>query len=1021
MTLALYGKSKHRQGVLLLGGIVAILLAVAAALLTVTLASAHTISKQVKTPTCADPSWSVFVKSDNNFGTDYWEVVLTTTSGSPTLDEPYSPYLVLGNTTLVDESGSGDVNFAGNAQLFRGSFGSSIAVGTFTWWILPPSATDDEIYRLDTFPGAYAVGRIIKWDNELMKITAVDNSGGWGGLNTLTVERGFAGTTIASHNTNYDLFPDISVWTRQDNTADDTESWNLNFDVDSCILKQVAYVDVANSEVSWTVQVKNDSQTAQTFHIEDTDDSAVLNSTSNCTNNPAPDDSDPWTCTVPGNTTATLYITTSIQLDRCAGGEFENTVILRNAPGQTIAQSTGTTAVKGDPAYCNREIRVCKIIEDNGDSDADDGVFGGDVRTSQTEEDFGPLDDLGQDFNFPEQQEGSQTLQCDTIEVPKGGSFELVEWKKPAGWDDAPGYPKYQVDDGPILSTSGNTTGIIDEDEVVDVVFLINREEPSDRDIEIHKFFLNTGPYTPTEADLPPIEGLPNGAVLKDSGFVDSPDNTHYRWVYTIPFDADTSGIDEGTPPNGWLEVTGNNCVVALNGLGAEYNAQFEEQVALQRIWVFCNVPYGTLIINKTDGTSDGSTLWDFTVDNLPSTGVDGVTALDNTPQASENTPSSQTLIPLGAGALFVEEVDFRLEAECAEANTYFSAVIAPNPDQTLDFPGDTVVWNFSNQPCGVLGTGGILIEKWEDVNGDGIISAGDQRLPGWTFTTTGGGIPGPNQVRVTNASGQITEYISGFDAGTVLTTSETLQPGWVFVGSDVDGGPMTNDASPDVVIVGGETIIVRFLNERARVNIVATKTIFNNANPAGANGGAGWTFTLTGCGIAPSQKTTDASGSVSWNNLPAAINCTYTVTETQKAGWVADQISRTAAPINDGETVTLGFINRQIEGCVNINDCPQTFDETPTPTNTPVTPTNTPETGETPTTEPTATNTPDEDIAGERTPGPGDPTPQAPDTGAGLGSTAAGWNILLIIAGLIAISGGLSMIAIGRRPVRQD
>src|SRR5690606_35845700 len=120
------------------------------------------------------------------------------------------------------------------------------------------------------------------------------------------------------------------------------------------------------------------------------------------------------------------------------------------------------------------------------------------------------------------------------------------------------------------------------------------------------------------------------------------------------------------------------------------------------------------------------------------------------------------------------------------------------------------------------------------------------------------------------------------------------------------------------------------------------------------------------------------------------------------------------------GETATLTFVNRQLEGCTNINDCePVTFETpTPTPTNTPVTPTNTPDPDETPTEDPTATNTPEEGVEGEKTPGPGgQATPIAPDTGAGFGgSTSAGMNVLLIIAGLIAISGGLSFIALGRR-----
>src|SRR5690606_28703834 len=127
------------------------------------------------------------------------------------------------------------------------------------------------------------------------------------------------------------------------------------------------------------------------------------------------------------------------------------------------------------------------------------------------------------------------------------------------------------------------------------------------------------------------------------------------------------------------------------------------------------------------------------------------------------------------------------------------------------------------------------------------------------------------------------------------------------------------------------------------------------NANPAGANGGAGWTFTLSGCGVGPLQATTDATGTVSWNDLPPAVGCSYTITESARAGWIADQISKSTSPNDPGETATLTFVNRQLEGCTNINDCePVTFETpTPTPTNTPVTPTNTPDPDETPTEDP--------------------------------------------------------------------
>src|SRR5690606_4216992 len=232
-----------------------------------------------------------------------------------------------------------------------------------------------------------------------------------------------------------------------------------------------------------------------------------------------------------------------------------------------------------------------------------------------------------------------------------------------------------------------------------------------------------------------------------------------YQWVLSVP--NGTSGEITETVPAFWYQVEPTTCTVGEPQGSQTAELLIETQQAAD--CTFVNAPYGRLVINKTDGTSDGSLLWDFTVQNLPANGVDG-SSLNSNPQASGNTSSIQDFVPLGTGNLFVEEDDFRLESACATANTYFSAVVAPNPDQQLTFPGDEVVWNFSNQPCGVLGTGGILIEKWEDVNGDGIISAGDQRLPGWTFTTTGEGIGAGQQVRVTNGIGQITEYVSGFE-----------------------------------------------------------------------------------------------------------------------------------------------------------------------------------------------------------------------------------------------------------------
>jgi uncharacterized repeat protein (TIGR01451 family) len=79
------------------------------------------------------------------------------------------------------------------------------------------------------------------------------------------------------------------------------------------------------------------------------------------------------------------------------------------------------------------------------------------------------------------------------------------------------------------------------------------------------------------------------------------------------------------------------------------------------------------------------------------------------------------------------------------------------------------------------------------------------------------------------------------------------------------------------------------------------------------------------------------------------------------------------------------------------------------TPTATVVPPTNTP-----------VPPTPLSTVAGERTPGPvstvaGEKTPGPPQTGSGLGSQAGSINVFLAVVGLLALSAGLTLVAVGR------
>jgi hypothetical protein len=201
-------------------------------------------------------------------------------------------------------------------------------------------------------------------------------------------------------------------------------------------------------------------------------------------------------------------------------------------------------------------------------------------------------------------------------------------------------------------------------------------------------------------------------------------------------------------------------------------------------------------------------------------------------------------------------------------------------------------------------------------------------------------------------------------------------------------------------------------------VNIEVNKTEISLATPAGAPGN-GWSFTLTGCGITPQVAATGANGKATFSDLPPAVGCSYTVTETVKSGWSAINPVQVTAPAAAGQTAVLNFTNVKIEVCTNCTTIVTPTPTPPTPTATPTPKTPAPETPtatpETPTQKPT-----EEATAGARTPGPGQ-TPIAPSTGNGfMGNGPAGMNMLLALVGLLALSLGATILAIGRRSSRR-
>jgi hypothetical protein len=159
----------------------------------------------------------------------------------------------------------------------------------------------------------------------------------------------------------------------------------------------------------------------------------------------------------------------------------------------------------------------------------------------------------------------------------------------------------------------------------------------------------------------------------------------------------------------------------------------------------------------------------------------------------------------------------------------------------------------------------------------------------------------------------------------------------------------------------------------------------------------------VAGCGTSI-NKVTDGTGTAVFSNLAPADSCAYTVTETDTEGFTVSYSPGQVVTPGPGETATVNVKNTRLPG----------------PTPPPPTPTNTP----------TATATPEEPeptetVAGEKTPGPTETptkepgvisTPIAPETGTGYNSGGAAGSIGLALLGLLAVTGGMTLMAFGRR-----
>jgi hypothetical protein len=419
---------------------------------------------------------------------------------------------------------------------------------------------------------------------------------------------------------------------------------------------------------------------------------------------------------------------------------------------------------------------------------------------------------------------------------------------------------------------------------------------------------------------------------------------------------------------------------------------------------VFChfNEAVGTVIVQKVDsvpGTQD----WHFNVHRVVQNSVDESFAITNS--------GSEVLSPVPLGTYEATEEEARLQVECPDdpgADDYYTTLATPN-GTTLTAPGQTITFIFTNQPCpDVEATGILVIEKWNDLDGDGLRDAGEPAIGGWQMTVTGPQFPG-GATFATDATGTEATNpnfgkvaLPGILAGTYIVT-ESMQSGWHQTGLLLDGAAQAVSMTIVATVVDDPELddletVVAFGNRRLG-SIRVTKLVNDQQGTATV---AGWTFQLTGgCNGVATSATTGASGVVVFDNLEPTDICgtPYLVSET---GANTDGFS-----VSPSATQMVDVVPAQQSSVTFTNTRGITTFVAPTPTPT-TPPTDEPE-------DPTVTPEPTEDVAGEITPG-AQPTPIAPATGTGAVAAHTAPAVLALLLGFAVLSLGGGLLALARK-----
>ncbi len=722
--------------------------------------------------------------------------------------------------------------------------------------------------------------------------------------------------------------------------------------------------------------------------------------------------------------------------------------------GSTATLSTSDCSVTFENKVApEREVEICKLVEDNGDGTVHGGLFGFDLDTKNGET------AKWADYRIEQYEDGE--IVCVTDTVPADVEVLVKETFGGApiqGFPDSPeatawngneaGYPQYSVNGGD--ATSGlQTSWLPAGTEKLSVTF-VNKTETNPKLI-VNKLYPDSC-VAPEESDRPEMSLAGNGATLD---FVEEAECD--TWETEIEA-GKTYTVTEQLQ-HGWAlvdyEVSGEGCFDETNGfelvqlnvvaqvfnniLGLSLNPPLAHDVRISAdgpgvecVVTFINEPIGEIVlVKKRSMTLDEA--WDFTISD-----VDGPVTVVTDQGPSGTDPeymSGQVAVTLPVGSYSVTEV---LGAnQCVEGSvenaydTYADWAVdsLPDPDETdliggaplggiQVTKGQTTFVVFENAACGeVLSSPNLIIRKFIDnLAGDlsGTTPSNDFRFR--VTVTPAEGLPFETIVEGSAFTNGVA-IVLGLPTGTVVVEELTPPAGFELTGHKVD---LNNNGSTDAQGSGqpasfeiglDQTHSVSFYNRQLpQPQLSLARICIDESN--------GVAYSVSNAGPVQSML-------LEWNNGAETVITSLNGEVLLPAGATGARL--VATYVGDLEVQT-GLVNLPAGELNCVVETPTPVVETPTPTNTPVTETPTPVI-ETPTAtptdepqEPTATPTPIDEVEGEIIPGASETpdtlaTPIPPASGSGITSVVAGGsNFMAVFLAMLLLSTGMAILSFSRR-----